>query len=58
VTLEPTESQPVVGGKASITARFAQPGTYVLRATATDGALSTKTDVTVTVTGTSSDARR
>lgn len=57
-TFEPSGSQPVAEGKATVTARFAQPGAYVLRATANDGALSTKTDVTVTVTGTSSDARR
>jgi hypothetical protein len=58
VTFEPGGSQPVAEGKAAITARFAQPGTYVLRATANDGALSTKSDITVTVTGTSSDTRR
>jgi hypothetical protein len=41
-----------------VTARFAERGTYVLRATANDGALSTKTDVTVTVgTGSTADAR-
>jgi hypothetical protein len=57
-TIEPSGAQPVAEGKATITARFAQPGTYVLRATANDGALSTKTEITVTVTGTSSDARR
>ena len=50
VTLEPTGATPVVGGTASITARFQQPGTYVLRATANDGALSTRNDVTITVT--------
>jgi hypothetical protein len=56
--LEPGGAQPVADGKATITARFAQPGIYVLRATANDGALSTKTDITVNVTGPSSDARR
>jgi hypothetical protein len=38
----------VAEGKASVTVRFSQPGVYVLRATANDGALSTSTDVTVT----------
>jgi hypothetical protein len=41
----------VADGKASVTARFAQAGTYVLRATANDGALSTRSDVTVVVGG-------
>jgi hypothetical protein len=36
-------------GKAAATARFTEPGTYVLRATANDGALSTRADVTITV---------
>ena len=41
----------VKAGKAVVTARFNQPGTYVLRATATDGDLfSDHKDVTVTVT--------
>jgi hypothetical protein len=39
----------VADGKAVTTARFAEPGTYVLRATANDGALSTIADVTITV---------
>ena len=39
----------VSNGKAVTMARFAAPGTYVLRATADDGALSTSTDVTITV---------
>ena len=37
-------------GKARTTARFTEPGTYVLRAYADDGALTTPADVTVTVT--------
>jgi hypothetical protein len=57
-TIEPNGSQPVAEGKASVTARFAQAGTYVLRAAANDGALSTRSDITVNVTGPSSDARR
>lgn len=36
-------------GKAVATARFAEPGIYVLRATANDGALSTIADVTIQV---------
>ncbi len=39
----------VTGGHAMTTARFAAPGTYVLRATANDGELSIQTEVTVTV---------
>jgi hypothetical protein len=56
--IEPSGSQPVTEGKATVTARFAQPGTYVLRATANDGALATKSDITVNVSGASSDVRR
>jgi hypothetical protein len=40
----------VVDGKATTTATFTQPGTYVLRAYADDGILLSSTDVTVTVT--------
>jgi hypothetical protein len=36
-------------GRAVVTARFTKPGTYRLRATANDGALSTPADVTITV---------
>ena len=58
VTFAPSGPTPVADGKAVVTARFAERGTYVLRATASDGALSTKTDVTVTVgTGSTADAR-
>jgi len=39
----------VSNGQAVTTARFAAAGTYVLRATADDGALSTTADVTITV---------
>jgi hypothetical protein len=39
----------VENGKAETSARFAERGTYVLRATANDGALSTKVDVTIAV---------
>ena len=49
VTFESAGPMAVSNGKAVTTARFAEPGTYVLRATADDGALSTSTDVTITV---------
>jgi len=51
VTFEPSGPINVADGKATATARFTERGTYVLRATANDGALSTKTDVTITVGG-------
>ena len=41
---------PVTNGQAATTARFSRPGTYLLRVTAADGALSATRDVTVTVT--------
>jgi hypothetical protein len=40
----------VANGQAAAVARFAEPGVYVLLATASDGALSTKAEVTVNVT--------
>ena len=49
VMVEPSGPILVAEGKATATLKFAQPGTYVLRATANDGALSTKSDVTITV---------
>lgn len=48
VTFENTVVQ-VAENKAVTTARFATPGTYTLFATAGDGKLSTRTQVTVTV---------
>jgi hypothetical protein len=39
----------VAGGAVVTTARFPSPGVYAVRATANDGALSTKSDVTITV---------
>ena len=39
----------VSNGRAVTSVRFAAPGTYVLRATADDGELTTSTDVTITV---------
>jgi len=57
VTFAPTEplrigtpGEPTVNGKAAVEAHFTEPGTYVLRATADDGGLSTTADVTITVT--------
>ena len=49
VSFESTGPILVADGKAATTARFAEPGTYVLRATASDGALAVKADVTVEV---------
>jgi hypothetical protein len=49
VTFDPAGLIMVADGKAVTTARFAEPGVYVLRATANDGALSTIADVTITV---------
>lgn len=49
VTFEPAGPNAVAGGTALTSARFPAPGVYALRATANDGALSTKSDVTVTV---------
>ena len=40
---------PIIDGKATTTARFSEPGTYVLRAVADDTVLTTVADVTVTV---------
>ena len=40
---------PAENGRTATTARFARPGTYVLRATATDRMLSATADVAVTV---------
>jgi hypothetical protein len=49
VAVEPAGAILVSGGSATANARFTVPGTYVLRATANDGALSTKSDVTIVV---------
>ena len=48
VTFEPM-LPPIINGKATTTARFSEPGTYVLRAVADDTVLTTVADVTVTV---------
>jgi hypothetical protein len=51
VTFDPGEVSEVRGGQSIVTATFSEPGTYVLRARASDGALpSVEKDVTVTVT--------
>jgi hypothetical protein len=49
VTFDSAGPVQVSDGKAVNVAHFAQPGTYVLRATANDGQLSTRADVTITV---------
>ena len=49
VTFDSRGPIPVTNGQAVTAAHFTKPGTYVLRATANDGALSTSTDVTITV---------
>jgi hypothetical protein len=49
ISFEPSGVTAVVGGKAEVTARFSEPGIYLLRATANDGALSTRADVTISV---------
>ncbi len=49
VTFSPAGQIPVANGTATATARFSAPGTYTLQASASDGALSTKVLVTVTV---------
>lgn len=46
---DPPGAVPVANGRASAIVRFTEPGTYVLRATATDGALQTRAELTVTV---------
>ena len=49
VTFESVGPIAVSKGQAITSARFAAPGTYVLRATADDGELTTSADVTITV---------
>ena len=51
VGFEPAGATPVTNGKAMVTARFSERGTYVSRATANDGALSTRADITINVGG-------
>jgi hypothetical protein len=55
VIFDPVGPVSVTSGQALTTAaHFAAPGTYVVRAMANDGALSTTRDVTITVSGGSS----
>ena len=49
VTFDPAGPSPVAGGAVVTAARFPSPGVYAVRATASDGALSTKSDLTITV---------
>ncbi len=49
VVFDPHGPIPVKDGSAGAAAHFSAPGTYVLRATANDGQLSTRADVTVVV---------
>jgi hypothetical protein len=51
VTFEPPGFIAVADGKTAVTARFSERGTYVLRATASDGALSSTADITINVGG-------
>ena len=45
------------GGRATTSVHFSEPGTYVIRAVANDQIFTTPVNVTVTVTGTSSQKR-
>jgi hypothetical protein len=49
VTFDSAGPIPVSNGQAVTAAHFSEPGTYVLTATANDGALRTSTQVTITV---------
>jgi hypothetical protein len=49
VTFDSAGPIPVNNGQAVTAAHFTQPGTYVLTAMASDGALRTSTHVTITV---------
>jgi hypothetical protein len=49
VTFDPAGPSPVASGAVVTSARFPSPGVYAVRATASDGALATKSDVTITV---------
>jgi hypothetical protein len=57
VTFSNTAPILVVDGQAVTTARFAAPGTYKLIASANDGAISKRIEITVTVTGSSTEGR-
>ncbi len=49
VSFEPSSTVAVEDGQAAVTATFAEPGDYVLRATANDNLLATEHDVSITV---------
>jgi hypothetical protein len=49
IVFQPSGAIAVTDGKAPVSARFTEHGTYVVRATANDGALSTKADLTINV---------
>ena len=49
VTFTPAAAAPVTNGTSRATATFTRPGAYRLMATASDGQLSSKADVVVTV---------
>jgi len=51
VTFEPPGQIPVTNGRAEAVARFAAPGIYKLIASANDGALSKRAEITITVAG-------
>jgi hypothetical protein len=55
VTFSPSGSVRVTDGQAATTVSFAEPGIYKLLVSATDGALSTRTELTITVTGSASN---
>ena len=57
IRFEPAGVTSVKDGKATATLRFSEPGTYVMRATATDGALSTKADLMIIVASPSAAGR-
>ena len=58
VTFDPDGYVSVKDGKVVVTATFTQPGTYVLRAIASDGLLRTMENVMVTVNAAPSSGQR
>jgi hypothetical protein len=51
VTFEPAGQTQIANGQGTVSARFSAPGDYVLIGSTTDGQISTKVRVNVTVTG-------
>jgi hypothetical protein len=49
ILFDPASAVAVTDGKAAVTARFRERGTYVVRAMANDGALATRADLTITI---------